>query len=815
MIDFTILRQYGTSNENLRKVFANWDGRTKEGKPHKLLRALISGRIQEGADWSLRQSHHYTAADIMWDGPTIQPSTIPLQLYASGRIALESCSDQLERLNCASKFVEEKETTVNGKTEKKKQVNIPKFVETCIQIGRSYISRRLYAQQNRYNSQKPFLPYETRFATQTGKLRAALMSQYAQLMSDSYGYPDGQTQFTRDMLLYGHSTVFPECAWDDERQIVRGDGGPTDKEVDGVMTKVLPMKTRIIREGIPFKNVHPARVFYDQRFPLRTVNTDTGCQWIGFWDVWRFGQIEDDSRFFNKDRVRFSKNFRSLVENYASYFDLYFADDPVSMVVRPPKNVSGIGLFEANERTAQATAYAVEDKDVAVMLTDLRMKIVPRTFELGDYPHPVWLRLLVAQDDTVIFAEWLPSRPAFVASFNENDSRLVNQGQAHEIMPFQDQISNLMSQLVLSIKHKLLRILAINKDLIDNESWEALKAVLHGEDYFVKPHLVPLSFSKLEDTLGTKLTNLSAVINMVESSHNDDFINSAFKAITMLLGILERLLMLSPQEQGQPAPRETTATENAMIESTTQAVYTAISDAIDSARAAQRVIIYESAMAMASNEIFLPVSQTFDRRTIEAAGLKVIDDEVAQENQLGPSKNRSWKVIGTKQALEHNYIFTGRDVGDKPTNQQAATTLLALLSQVLPLIGPESIGKERIFEMINEVFRLVGVYSMKLEIGETESMSVGEQEAVAKIQELAKQVVPEIQRIAKESADNRSGLEQIAGHIGQLVEAIQKVSTIVAQQPSAGALPPAAAPAPAPTVQPDLLAAPMTASAVG
>lgn len=768
MIDYEVLKQFGTSNEQLRTVFSEWDGRKREGRPHAKLRKLINARIQEGLDWSLRNAHHYTAADLLWDGAPILPANIPLIQYAQGKLNQESCIKQLEGLGCATQFIRNEETKTNGRTETVRRLDAVRFVETCVQIGRSYISRRLFAQTNKYNGQTPFLPYESRFSTQTGRLRAALMSQYAQIMADNYGYAHLQTQWTRHMLLYGHAVVFPDCAWHDDRQTVRATRQGKDD------TGRWPVRTRIVREGVPFTPRHPSRVFYDRAYPLASLNTDTGCTWVGFWDVWRYGDVLDNAEFFNREKVRYSEQFKTLHSTHSAYFQMYYGDQPV--VIVPPKAASSLGLAEKNERAAMSTFYAADDRDASVMLTDMRLKLVPRDWGLGDYPHPVWLRLLVASDETVVFAEWLPSRPCFVASFNENDDRMLNQGQAHEIMPVQDQVSNILSQLLLTMKYSLLRIVAINKDLIPQDVQEAIKKDLSGQNYFEKPHLMFFSFSKLEE-MGIKVSSAEkAIINIAQPQAAEDYINNAFRAIGLLLSILEKLLMLSPQEQGQPAPREITATESAMLEATTSAVYSAISDAIDEARGAMRVILYESAMARASNEIFLPVSQTFAARTIEAAGLRVVHEE-GQEEEAAASRRHTWTVTGTKDALEHHYIFTGRDTGDRPTNTQTAQTMITLLAQLLPIVGPESLGKERIFEMINEVARLLGVNSLKLELAEDESNQLAAEDRVRTMME---QFMPQIQQMAATSEEHGSAIEQIAQQLEKITQSMGTLSQMVA-----------------------------------
>lgn len=801
MVDPKVLEQFNTTNDRLREVFSEWDGRKTDGKPHKKLRELIRSRCQEGWTWSLRHAHHFTAADLAWDGSPILPENIPLMLYAQGKLKLESCIQQLENLQCADRFLEETVCEKDGREETVKTLNLSKFVEVAVQIIRSYTSRRVFAQTNKYNSQSPFLPYESRFQNQIGKLRAALMSQYAEIMSNAYAYPHAHTQAIRHMFLYCEAIVFAMKSWDDERQTVRD--GP--KGADGK----YPVKTRIVREGVPFESIHRSRTFYDTAHPLSSLNSDTGCEWVGFWSIWRFSQIDNNADFFNRDKVKFSRNFQSLYSQFSNFFALNFASDPISLKVPDSvtrQSTSLTRMAEMNDRAIAGSYYEQgnpADHDTSIALTDIRMKLVPRDWDLGDYPNPVWLRLLVASDETVVFAEWLPSRPAFVFSFNANDSRLLNQSPVHEMMWAQDQVSNLMSQLLLVMKQSLLQIIAINTDILDPETVKKIKRALQGDKYFEKPHLLTYSFSKLEQDIGIKISD--AVVNIVQAKAPEGYINQAFSAIAQILAIMERLMLLSPQEQGQPSPRETSATENAMIESTTQAVSSAISNAIEEGRAAMKTIIYESAMAHGSNEINLPVAQTFSRKTIEQAGLKIMEPE-EEEGADTSVRNKTYTVVGTKDALEHNYAFTVRDVGDRPTNQQSAQTLIALLGQVIPLIGPEAFGKERLYEMINEVFRLVGVYSLRLDIGENESTDLPAEKLAQQIQQ---QIIPALQQLAQQGGENKQEIEAIVQQIQKLAKGLDTVSQMAEAGQQQG-LPPAA-----PAVQPGFAPEPSPFQAAG
>ena len=85
-------------------------------------------------------------------------------------------------------------------------------------------------------------------------------------------------------------------------------------------------------------------------------------------------------------------------------------------------------------------------------------KINPAEEGIGDYPHDVWMKMVVASDNTVLHAEFLPSIPAIYGGLNQNDARMVNISVAHELMPFQDQMNNIMNKMLHDMKISMMKI---------------------------------------------------------------------------------------------------------------------------------------------------------------------------------------------------------------------------------------------------------------------------------------------------------------------------------------------------------------------
>ena len=231
MIDYEILKEAGTTNERLRQVLTNKEPESKDGKIRQKIEDLVGSRISEHVTYSLRNHHLYSAVDLAWDSSPINKTTLPLVMYAQKRIDAKACIRELEKTSSTSgssigKYLKRDES---GKVT---DIDLPKFFEVNVNLVRSFVTRRLAAQVNKYNNLYPFFKYESRTTGQIGKLRADALSQRMDIMADQYDYRHFQTQAIRDMFLYGHSVAFPRASWEREVQWTK-DPVAQEFKVDG------------------------------------------------------------------------------------------------------------------------------------------------------------------------------------------------------------------------------------------------------------------------------------------------------------------------------------------------------------------------------------------------------------------------------------------------------------------------------------------------------------------------------------------------------------------------------------------------------
>lgn len=788
MIDFDILKEAGTTNERLREFFTaklpdpialqamskeKREALEHEVKQRKRFESLIGDWLNESIVFSLQNHKLYTAVDIAWDSTPIQKQMIPLLMYAQGRIDTTKAAEALQQVPDGATYVKRNEA---GRVT---SIDLPKFSEMNINLLRSVITRRTAAQEVKYGGIWPFWHYEPRSTTQVGKLRGDLISQRMDIMADQYGHRHFQTQVTRDMFLYPNGTVaFPRCSWEREVQwskAVADTRDPNAWEIDETdpepdpdkKRKVLRKVAKVVKEGVCWVNPHPSRIIRDNNYPLASLNTDSGCEHIGFWDVTRFKDIHTNPCFFNRDSVNWSSDSAAWFSRYASYFNQYF--DTIKAPWTPSPNAG-----EQNDLKTQVGVYTGEMANTSVFFSHLWMKVIPRDWGWGKYPFPIWVHLKVAGDSTVIFADIMPSSPGAAFQFNCHDGRALNISLAHELLQYQDQLSNLFSQLLETIKADLFCVAILNRDVFPETDdgrkvYTEFKRVLEGKNFYASMQILDASFEKLSQLLGKEVTP-NMVFQVVRSSPNTA-ITAIFEAITRVIAMAEKLMVMSPHEQGQAATHEISATESNQMAGSTDTIYSFISGALDEGRAAMKRIMYESVIACGEDNIELPVVNRYSSNVIAKAGLEVKEQD--EDDEVG-----FMTVMGRKLSLAHDYIFTSRDGGDRPSNSQAATVLVQML-QAIGSFHPSaqnavlsSMGKEKLFEIVNAIFRLADTgVDLKLEIqpGDDNTLLLEDDQQVMNI-------IKQLGDAVKRNSLDVQKVQQAMGQIAERLETRQNIS---------------------------------------
>lgn len=704
--------------------------RLRDVETRARLEEEIGSHVWQRSAEVLRDYQFYSAVDLAWEPKPIAPGNYPLLQYAANKLDVAQCFAKLKKNGVNTDKFSKKDS--NGKVI---GVDLPKFYEVSINIVRSIITRRLAAISDIYKNLHPPYKYEARDPGPVPALRADIATSLATIMADQFGHLKHEENVWRDMLLYSHSIDFIRAAWETEKQYVPDPNQPTSGDIE--------FSESITKEGLAFVNPPPPRVFWDKSFPLYTINTDTGCEYLGHWDVMRYKALKNKG-FWNVDDLHVNRGAVTFFTNWTDYFGENFPQD-----LR--WNDPMVDLTGANDRQNVLARYSELEQDNPVLVANYFRKLVPKDYGIGEYPYPVWVRFVVGGWDQVMWAEFLPSSPACVYGLNQREDRWMNIGPGHELLQYQDQMSNLTSHLLLSLKSNHHKLLLLNTDVLEPENLKTFRAQAQGDNYYAAPQVLEMSFSKMAE-LGV---NIDKAATFVEAS-GEQGINTIFQAMAALMGLVERIMALSPQEQGQPAPREISATETNLIAGTTQNVFNFIADSIDEARAAKKRIILESYLQFGRQEFRAPSIKRHTAKAIQAAGF------TPGEQIVDPEKPIRTTVMGDTRNLVYEYVFTARDGPDRASNTQVAEAIAEVIKSVLPIpVVQENMSKGQFFDTLNRFFRLAGAHTLQITLDDEEQdepMSVFAQEQV---QQMLKDVVDSVgnhsQRLSK--------LEQLASSV--------------------------------------------------
>ena len=172
----------------------------------------------------------------------------------------------------------------------------------------------------------------------------------------------------------------------------------------------------------------------------------------------------------------------------------------------------------------------------------------------------------------------------------------------------------------------------------------------------------------------------------------------------------------------------------------------------------------------------VPIINRYSKKTIEKAGFTVGEAEEG-------SRYEGVNVLGDKQYLSHDFIFTTRDGAERPVNTQAANTLVQLMQVVLqtpPIL--QALGREKTYDIFNEIFRLSGTgIDLNLELQEGDEAGF-QDEQIAAMQEGLKQLQQMLQELAGATEGNAKGLaeqEQVNERQEEILKGVVDVANVV------------------------------------
>lgn len=698
------------------------------GEIRRRFESKIRSRLIDGIGNNLRSARPNQAVDMAWDAAPIQRDSIPLMLWAQGKIKIEGAGGLFDQL-CGKNTPPDSATAQKWFTKDPKsnelKVNTSRICETPIDLVKSYITRRHAALNALWSNIYPQLKYDPRGTDDVSQLRADALTQRVDIMADDYNYRHFFGQARRFMLLYGYSVAFPRTAWDRQTS---WRFKPTNTGEPGT-----EVESYVDREGVQFVLPHPSRIGYDLSSPLADINTDTGPSFIFYWDVTRYGTLlEPSAPYYNLNHIFVSDGWVELATQFSEFFFYYF--DPKTLAW---PNTDNQDPTLVNDRSARIGRYTSEGRDQGILLTHYFEKINPKVEGIGDYDSEVWVHLTVAGDCTVIGAEFMPSRPAVYGAINWNDNRLSNQSMGMSLLAYQDQASNIVSHMIQQLRSSLVQLWLIDKDSLEPEIREEVTKNAKNASWWVDPKFLIYSATKLKD-LG--IMDPGQAFRIIQNNI-PGVIENAIKALAQLLNLADRLLILSPNELGQPNPREVSAREVSDIATSVQSMYAFINEGPREQMAAVKELVFESLVTCGTQSFRVPIIKRYSKDVVEKAGFRIPDDVVLPKDDIVPVKT---PIMGNLKDLVYDYYFDSRDGAERVLNTQGAQVVMQLLQtmlQIPPLA--QKMGIKNIYDAANIVIRMSGApwnFQFELDGGDSGEMPQDEQKQNSQLQAVMTQL---------------------------------------------------------------------------
>lgn len=728
MVDLDILEKHGLTPENLKKWFnidpmslpSQGPGTPIAVPPDKevqdrqdriaALMNRIRSRTQEGRDRNFKDYRTFHALDLAWDTPFRQISPTLMSQFLDSDPNEEAVQKQIESWGLTNMITEEIDKK-SGKPTGKKALNLPVFFKVLVPLVAAYVKIR-WAKICNDRRLLPTFKYAPIKSTAEIQVRCDAITDRIQLMSDQMGYYEVMKQSVLKMLHYSKCFQFIKEEWyceytrkiADEIDVANFDGDANEAPY-----KVGDEIKCTDKEGFRYHNPHPTRTYYDIAHPPHTLNNDIGCEYTGYWHIVRYRDVNDNPRFWNKDRISLGAS-NVMTMNPTFFATVYSACTLTIPVLQPPKTpdgglaAAGVGAGTADSDREKELAnqfYGHDHMDQGVLVTEHFEKLIPKDNGMGDYDCPVWFRFVLAGDGcTILYAAPLACPPVVYYGYDEDASRTNNPSLSLEILPFQDQFSNVLTQIIETCKQNLANFALVDSDVLDPDVISTVKNI--GQKLFQKLNIFEFSGKKVVRGQ-QRLVDILHTYNLPKGN-----VSELINVLKTILDVLERVLVMSSHEVAQAASHEQTREEVKNIASSTSTRLLFTATPVDIARDAWKRQLYWGLMAYGDPYIYthIPSETPLTKEQLTKFGFTFNekDVEVSQDNY------RRAKVHKDDTAIDIWYLTATRDGDDRVNDAQIAVAMAQFAQQLLmnPLTA-QAVGADQFIEMANRIGQLAGL----------------------------------------------------------------------------------------------------------
>lgn len=718
MIDLDVLDRAGCSAAKLKPVFEQFYAECPDAifssstsKPqamtdrHKRLACLqnrMRSRIDNGRDWNFKNQSVFSALDMAWNLPFRQTS--PTLLASMENEDIGEIKSKLDAWGI--KFDDIISTQTDPKSGKPiTTLDLPAFYRVFVPLVRSYGTIR-WAKIVNDRRRVPHFKYEPAFSTKKRRAQCEILTNRVEIMSRQFGYFEVMKQAVFQMLHYGTCLQFPREQWYAEHQIL--ESGPAPTPVDNPISHGQPdtqaaaptakgAKGTVVKEGVRYNMPHPSKMFWDQAHRPSTFNSDSGCEYAGYWRVVRYGEIAGNSKFWAAERV----GFNATGTPWWQKENIYLKNVHGCAMNWPTTSSDKTGNSDREDRLAWGFYNTAEMNDTACTVTEYFEKIIPSEYGLGDYNHPVWFRFIVAGDTaTIIYAAPLPYCPVVAYLYDPDENRDTQASLSLEVLPFQDQLSNLFSQYILTVQQNLTNATLIDTDMVDEKDVKKMENA--GEQAWRSRLFIRYSGRSIRQRDGAMQAALQSV--QFAPLNTQDIIS----AMRTTLDMLERVLVMSAQEVAQAASHEQTREEVRHIAQNTSTRLRFTEIPVDLATEAWKRQLYSALMAYGSEEFYSYVSYDKDvtDEVLKELGFTVLEKEEANGSKRAIVKGNKSKMGSTAPILES---FAATHEIDRASETEAGAALMQLIGQIANSEYAMSLGADQLFQIINTIGHRTGV----------------------------------------------------------------------------------------------------------
>jgi hypothetical protein len=751
-----LVKEHGLDPASLKAAF---DADTIENRPlvKKLVEEIRDG-IRNGIDRNRRDYRLFKAMDWAYDQPFYQVSYTQLRGLLSDNPDEKKVMSLIESWGLTHLLPVVMENGkaccgADGKT--KHAVNLPVFFNIFVPIVMAYVTIR-WAKLFNDRNLIPLYKYEPVQFTKENRLRCEVVTQAIQRQSSWFDYPADEKQTILQTLIYGLCINFPREAWFVEKQ-----EDESGKEV-------------IVREGLRFNMPHPSRIYYDLYHRLNSLNSNSGCAYVGYWELVRYKDIQDGKLYWNKGKIAFggSEWFDVGVRGFLS------EAFPCTMSF-PDGSGDGHGGVGALDRQNDSNYYTTGNSNSATLLTQDFRRIIPKDYGLGSYEHPVWFRFVFASDSTVIWAEPLAFDRFPTYAYDADFNRARFRSLALEVMPFQDHVSNFLTNWIAAVKQNLSAPVFYDKEMVAVEHVQALEN--RGHKQLDGRVFIPFSSTQ---NYRKKMDQQEAFYSPQLTHHNTA---ELAQLISGVLNMLDRIMQLSPQEVGQSATHEQTAEESRIIAGNTSTRVSFTGSFIDDGDYAKKVMLYDALMAYGDEEITVGISSAFAateeefKKLIDSVGL-TISDKSAYDPQ-NPDAMPS--VTAKKSALRIETFASTRDGENRINNPAIADAMSKIFLSIAnnPILI-QSVGTVQLIELLNQIVVSAGLpkeFRLRGKNIDTNAPAADQQKEMSQVlTQFAEQVKQSIE--ASQAATLKAAGEQTQQVVAEAAQGIaQQVAPAIQQ----------------------------------